>query len=91
MRPPSSDDDCEFDTTDPAPDGTRYERRDATRMAWQPNFDRVDARVEAENTFSGVIESQSGGTTREAEDTSGEWISSECETTRWPRSRLCQG
>ena len=45
-------DDCVFDNTDPAPDGTRYVGRDAIRSAWQPIFDDVNARFDAEETFS---------------------------------------
>jgi ketosteroid isomerase-like protein len=45
-------DDCVFDNTDPAPDGTRYVGRDAIRIAWQPIFDDVNSRFDAEETFS---------------------------------------
>ena len=44
-------DDCVFDNTDPAPDGTRYVGRDAIRRAWQPIFDDINARFDAEETF----------------------------------------
>jgi len=40
--------DCVFESTEPGPDGTRYEGRDSLREVWQPIFD--DA--EAEETFS---------------------------------------
>ena len=45
-------DDCVFDNTDPAPDGTRYVGRDAIRDAWRPIFDDAAARFEAEETFA---------------------------------------
>ena len=44
--------DCVFDTTEPAPDGTRYEGRDAIREAWRPIFDDQSASFEAEETFA---------------------------------------
>jgi ketosteroid isomerase-like protein len=44
-------DDCVFDATGPAPDGTRNVGRDAIRRAWQPIFDDHAARFEAEETF----------------------------------------
>jgi ketosteroid isomerase-like protein len=43
--------DCVFDNTDPAPDGTRYVGRDAIRSAWAPIFDDATSRFEAEETF----------------------------------------
>ena len=45
-------DDCVFESTEPGPDGTRYEGRHAIRAAWQPIFDDTDAFFEAEETFS---------------------------------------
>lgn len=45
-------DDCVFDNTDPAPDGTRYEGRDAIRRAWAPIFDDASSRFDAEETFA---------------------------------------
>lgn len=45
-------DDCVFDNTDPAPDGTRYVGRDAIRQAWQPIFDDLSAKFDAEETFA---------------------------------------
>ena len=45
-------DDCLFDNTDPAPDGTSYVGHDAIRRAWQPIFDDPAARFEAEETFA---------------------------------------
>ena len=45
-------DDCVFESTEPAPDGTRFEGRDAIRLAWQPIFDDVHAVFEAEETFA---------------------------------------
>jgi ketosteroid isomerase-like protein len=43
--------DCVFESTEPAPDGTRYEGRDSLRLAWQPIFDDSDAVFEVEETF----------------------------------------
>jgi ketosteroid isomerase-like protein len=45
-------DDCIFDTTDPAPDGTRYVGREAIREAWRPIFEDRDSRFDAEETFA---------------------------------------
>ncbi len=45
-------DDCVFESTEPGPDGTRYEGREALRRAWQPIFDDPDAVFEAEETFA---------------------------------------
>ena len=45
-------DDCVFDNTDPAPDGTRYVGRDAIRRAWTPIFNDPTSRFDAEETFS---------------------------------------
>ena len=44
-------DDCVFDNTDPAPDGTRCVGKDEIRQAWQPIFDDVNAHFDAEETF----------------------------------------
>jgi len=44
-------DDCVFESTDPAPDGTRYAGHEAIRQAWRPIFDDGNARFEAEDTF----------------------------------------
>jgi ketosteroid isomerase-like protein len=44
--------DCVFDNTDPAPDGTRYVGRKAIRGAWAPIFDDASSHFEAEETFS---------------------------------------
>jgi len=41
---------CVFESTEPGPDGTRYEGREATRAAWQPIFDDGDALFETEET-----------------------------------------
>jgi ketosteroid isomerase-like protein len=46
-------DDCVFDATGPAPDGSRHAGRDAIREAWQAIFDDRDSRFEAEETFAG--------------------------------------
>jgi ketosteroid isomerase-like protein len=43
--------DCVFESTEPGPDGTRYEGRASLRQAWQPIFDDSDAVFEAEETF----------------------------------------
>jgi ketosteroid isomerase-like protein len=45
-------DDFAFESTEPAPDGARYEGRDSVRRAWQPIFDDEDALFEAEETFA---------------------------------------
>ncbi|HLN18189.1 MAG TPA: nuclear transport factor 2 family protein [Acidimicrobiales bacterium] len=45
-------DDCVFDSTGPAPDGSRHVGRAAVRAAWQPIFDDVGATFEAEETFA---------------------------------------
>ena len=45
-------DDCVFESTEPGPDGIRYEGRDSLRRAWQPIFDDEDAVFEAEETFA---------------------------------------
>ncbi len=45
-------DDCLFDNTDPAPDGTPHVGRDAIRAAWKPIFDNEDANFAAEETFA---------------------------------------
>jgi len=44
--------DCVFDNTDPAPDGTRYVGRDAIREAWRPIFEDAAASFTAEETFA---------------------------------------
>ncbi len=43
--------DCVFDSTGPAPDGTRHLGRDAIRRAWQPIFDDANTLFEPEETF----------------------------------------
>jgi ketosteroid isomerase-like protein len=45
-------DDCVFDATGPAPDGTRHVGPNAVRQAWQGIFDDVTSRFEAEETFA---------------------------------------
>jgi len=45
-------DDCVFDTTEPAPDGTRYVGKVAVREAWRPIFEDRSSRFEAEETFA---------------------------------------
>jgi ketosteroid isomerase-like protein len=45
-------DDCVFDATGPAPDGTRCVGRDAIRRAWQPIFDDTASKFEEEETFA---------------------------------------
>lgn len=44
-------DDCVFDSTGPAPDGSRHVGREAIRSAWQAIFDDAGSRFEAEETF----------------------------------------
>ncbi len=44
-------DDCVFDNTDPAPDGTRYVGRDAIRRAWTPIFEDPTSHFDAEETL----------------------------------------
>jgi ketosteroid isomerase-like protein len=45
-------DDCVFDNTDPAPDGTLVVGVDAIREAWRPIFDDASSRFDAEETFA---------------------------------------
>jgi hypothetical protein len=45
-------DDCVFDNTDPAPDGTRYVGPAALRSAWSPIFEDPSTRFEQEEVFS---------------------------------------
>jgi ketosteroid isomerase-like protein len=45
-------DDCVFESTEPSPDGSRYEGREAIRKAWQPIFDDANATFQAEETFA---------------------------------------
>jgi ketosteroid isomerase-like protein len=45
-------DDCVFESTEPGPDGARFEGRDAIRRAWQSIFDDIHAVFEAEETFA---------------------------------------
>jgi ketosteroid isomerase-like protein len=44
-------DDCVFDNTDPAPDGTRYEGHDAVRRAWAPIFEDQSTHFEPEEAL----------------------------------------
>jgi len=44
-------DDCLFDATGPAPDGTRCVGVDAIRAAWAPIFADTSSRFEDEETF----------------------------------------
>jgi ketosteroid isomerase-like protein len=44
--------DCVFDNTDPAPDGTRYVGHNAIREAWRPIFEDSTAHFDAEETFA---------------------------------------
>jgi len=44
-------DDCVFDATGPAPDGTRSVGPDEIRQAWKAIFDDPSSRFEAEETF----------------------------------------
>lgn len=43
--------DCLFDNTGPAPDGTRFVGKAAIRKAWQPIFDDPQAKFETEESF----------------------------------------
>lgn len=45
-------DECVFDSTGPAPDGTRHVGHDAIREAWRPIFEDLSARFDAEETFA---------------------------------------
>jgi ketosteroid isomerase-like protein len=45
-------DDCVFDATGPAPDGTRHVGPVAIREAWQAIFDDLGSGFEAEETFA---------------------------------------
>ena len=45
-------DDCVFDATGPAPDGTRHVGRAAIRQAWEAIFADSDSRFEPEETFA---------------------------------------
>jgi len=45
-------DDCVFDNTDPAPDGTRYVGHAAIRGAWSPIFEDPTTRFDQEEMFS---------------------------------------
>jgi len=44
-------DDCLFDATGPAPDGTLHVGIDEIRVAWKPIFDDTASLFEAEETF----------------------------------------
>jgi ketosteroid isomerase-like protein len=45
-------DDCVFDATGPAPDGTRHAGRAAVRKAWEEIFSDADSQFEPEETFA---------------------------------------
>jgi|SRR5271165_1296920 len=45
-------DDCLFDATGPAPDGSRHVGRDEIGNAWRPIFDDPSSRFEPEETFA---------------------------------------
>ena len=45
-------DDCVFDTTEPAPDGTCYVGKVAIRQAWRPIFEDPSSRFDTEETFA---------------------------------------
>jgi ketosteroid isomerase-like protein len=45
-------DDCVFDATGPAPDGTRHVGHEEIRQAWKAIFDDSSSRFEVEETFS---------------------------------------
>jgi hypothetical protein len=44
-------DDCVFDATGPAPDGTRHVGPDAIRSAWKAIFEDTSSNFEVEETF----------------------------------------
>ncbi len=44
-------DDCRFDATGPAPDGTAHTGRDAVQAAWAPNYADSAARFTTEDAF----------------------------------------
>ena len=44
-------DDCLFDATGPAPDGTAHRGKDAVRAAWTPIFEDSAARFTTEDAF----------------------------------------
>jgi ketosteroid isomerase-like protein len=45
-------DDCIFEATGPAPDGTRHQGRTAIRTAWKPIFDDQASRFTVEDTIA---------------------------------------
>ena len=45
-------DDCLFEATGPAPDGTQHKGRDEIRRAWQPIFDDTASRFQVEESFA---------------------------------------
>jgi ketosteroid isomerase-like protein len=45
-------DDCVFDATGPAPDGSRHTGRDEVRAAWKSIFDDAGSRFDPEETFA---------------------------------------
>jgi ketosteroid isomerase-like protein len=45
-------DDCVFDSTGPAPDGSRHVGPEEIRRAWGPIFEDASSRFEAEETFA---------------------------------------
>lgn len=45
-------DDCVFDATGPAPDGTTHKGREEIRSAWQAIFDDASSHFEPEETFA---------------------------------------
>ena len=44
-------DDCLFEATGPAPDGTQHKGRDEIRLAWKPIFDDTESRFEVEESL----------------------------------------
>ena len=45
-------DDCVFEATGPAPDGTTHKGRDEIRQAWKGIFDDTGSRFEVEESFA---------------------------------------
>jgi hypothetical protein len=51
-KPSALSDDCVFDATGPAPDGTRHVGRDDIRRVWKAIFDDPSSGFETEETFT---------------------------------------
>ena len=75
-------DDCTFEATGPAPDGTRHVGRAAVAEAWAALFSDPTSHFEAEETFVVGTGSFSAGATRGATDTCAGWTCSAVEGDR---------